>query len=664
MSNNGQRWCETALWRLAKREEYAYEFGPDQLVRWAAMPPVDTMEQTLAWLATASACAAMTLEGRPVTGDWKTVWAGWQPVGSEADGATRPLRLVHVCVPSDAAGTGAAYVTENNCTYRVTVTPYFRQAAVADAPAGGSGTVYRVTGERRDDLTGEWQYQIEKREQLTTTAPARIKEENAFRTVWQQGFYGVRTGDLDHNGDAVPLWDPSAQPAGTVVELVFLQKNDNCTTDIIQTKTEAKAVSGAKVERERDLFAERESVTDRNQAAGAAEFETAENGLTARQTKDANPDGTWDNTRETSQERTVANARSRTSRSGEETVTETLHRSQTAGAALPAEEEGATDELVIEKTKGGWFDNRLVRAVARLISGAERRVVKDLYETVEEGVDLNVATADKPAEIGEPAAGVWYEQAFRRITSHMRWRVGLTRHTEKHVPVARYSQSRTPLLSRARTEARNSPVGDSLAADEYGSLDLEKTRGGLWSGGKELVADTLGAVAATEYQSDYLETRSERQEVVSAEGAAGSTLGGRTVTRLSFRRTDGGNWLKTTLQRTAPEARQFTLIDHTVVGALPGSGMGSFYLVSHTKTVLFLNSDMSSVSAVSDAFVAGKNPFVTTAPGSSYRYYWSYEIEIGFGLRPDEFGTWTGTMTLRASAINKGNQFNVVAPAS
>jgi hypothetical protein len=714
MSNNGQRWCETALWRLAKREEYAAEFAPNQLARWAALPPVDTMEETLAWLKTAAACAAMTCEGRAVAGSWKTAWCGWEPVGGEADGALRPMRLLHVCVPADAAGSEAAYVTENNCTYRVTVTPYFKQAAVAAAPAGSSGVVYRVTGERRDETTGEWQYQIERREQLTTEAPARIKEEDEYRTVWQQGFYGVREGDVDHNGDAVPLWNPASQPQGTTVELVFLQKNDNCTTDVIQTKTVAKAVSEARVERAQDVFERRETVTDRNQAEGAAEFAAAAGGLSVRQAKELNADGTYDNTRSGEQELEALSARVRTARTGEETVTETLHRSQAAAAELPAEEEGAVDELVAERTKGGWWDNRLTRAVARLVTGAERRVSRTAFETVEEGLDRNVATADKPAEIGAAAGGVWHEQLFRRL-GHMKWNVGLTRHTELdvaaaetasgrtlfeaeeaaeeisagaaeaapeaaggvtvqrtgaltpggkyrkrtvtrtelHVPGAESAVTRTPGLTRTLAAARSSPIPAALGGGEYGTVRNEATPGGRNNTSKETFADVIGTVLGTEYESHYLETRSERQEVTATESSSGAVLSGRTLTKASFRRTDGGGFVKTTTVRTAPAARQFELVNHRNYGVLPPKSISSgvSHVTGHTQTTLFLNVSMADVQAVSEAFTAGKFSFETST--GFVTWYWSWEIDVAFGLRPDEFGTWTGTLTMRASLVNK-----------
>lgn len=660
MSTNGQMFCETALWRLAGREEYAYEFGPDQIVRYAALPPTDTMEETLAYLTGASGCSRLTLEGRSVTGVWKTLYAGWQPVGPEADGALRPLRLVHVIVPADASGSADAYVTENNCTWRVSVTPYFRQAAPGTAPAGSSGITYRITGERVDERTGEWQYQIERREQLTTTTGVITLEEDAFKTVYQQGWYGIRTGNKDHAGAAVALWETDGWPAGTTVRDVFIQKNDNCTTDIIQQKTVAKAVAGARQERTENLRERRAEVTDRNMPALEAEEVLAAGGVIERRGGELNADGTADNRRVTVTEQEVADSRTRTVRTADMELTETLHENAAAAAEMPAEAEGEEVELVRERTDGRLWTNTLVRRVARLMAGARRRVVKDKFETVEEDVDRGVASADKPAEIGEPAGGVWYEQLYEWAFGR-KWDCGLTRHTEKHVAVARSAQVRTPLLTRARQEARNAPGVLGLAADEYGSADAEMTRGGLWSGGKELVTDTLGARAAAEYESHYLESREETQEVVAAEGSAGAVLSGRTLTRLTFRRTDGGGWLRTTLRRTVPEARQFTLTDMTTTGPVPpASGhdprlpqLGDV-MMSHTRTLLFLNAQMAQVKAAADAFMANKNGFVTET--TAQRWFWSYETETGFGLRPDEFGTWTGTLTLRASLVNKTSE--------
>lgn len=651
MSTNGQMWCEAKRWAVASREEYAYAFGPDQIVRYAELPPAEFAEEAIAYLTGASGCSKLSLEGQPVAGSWKTLFAGWQPVGPESAGPARPQRLVHVIVPLDASGSGAAYLSENNCTWRVTVTPYFRMAAVGAVPEGESGIEYRIVGERRDERTGEWQYQIEKREQLVTVIAAHVIEDDAFKTVWQQAFYGVRAGDLDESGKAVALWAADGWAAGTVVRTVFEQKNANCTRDVVQHKTVAKAVGGAESERELSLRLAREEWKDLNQAVGDdAAAEPAE-GVRERRRKVRNADGTWDNAVERRTERELLDARTVVAVTGDETSSDVTHENTAVPAELPAEAEGESLELVKERTDGGRWVSRLVRRVARLIAGNVRNRRQDLFERVDETGDLNVASSELPGEIAAARAGVWYEQMLDRL-AHLKWRVRTVRHTELPVFMAEEEQVKTPLLTRTRVQNNNYSQKWTLGTSEYGRLRHVMTRGGLLNTERELVTDKAGEYADYGFEDTYLERRWSWTVVTRDKPSdLGVKLEGRTLTRTEWRRAEGGAWLKTTVVRTAPGMKMFVQMDKATKSTV---GLTVGRTLSRQRTVKWLFAKMEDIRADAEAFMGSLSGFVVVHDSglSVTTTYFNYTDDVSFSLSVDDFGLWSGVVMMRSELAN------------
>ena len=292
---NGQAWCEQNTWRMQEREKWRYAYAGNKIVRYLDNPPLQDLEAVLDYLTGAYGCSKLSLDGKPVTGSWITLRAWYELANTDGSGVQRP-RVYHEIIPAADTGSDTAYVQENNCTYVVTVTPYFRQASVTAPTAGSSGITYRVVGETRDRETGLWTYQIEKREQLTTTTGVVTLEDDAFKTVYGQTFMGVRTGNLDHTGAAVALWPVDDSTQGTLVVEAMPSKNENCTVDITQRKVVAKAAENVSVERYVTAFETGVTITNRNQAAAVNAAVGVADGIITRRSSRQNDDDTFDNT--------------------------------------------------------------------------------------------------------------------------------------------------------------------------------------------------------------------------------------------------------------------------------------------------------------------------------------------------------------------------------
>ncbi len=246
MSTNGQQFCENALWRTARRRDFSYQWAEKMLVRYVENPPLAMAEEAVAYLLGADGAAKLTADGKVVTGTWRTVEAWLEESKPDRQGL-RVLRLYHSCVPAANAVADTDYTAGNNCTFRVTHTPYFRLLTLPVPPAGTSGVTYEIAGERRDPETGLWMCTVVRREQFTTWTGIVTAADDIFKTVTEQTFLGVRTGDVlafKAGAEAGTLWTAGNPEKGTLIENVSVSKNDNCTTNVTQRKTVAKTGTG------------------------------------------------------------------------------------------------------------------------------------------------------------------------------------------------------------------------------------------------------------------------------------------------------------------------------------------------------------------------------------------------------------------------------------
>ena len=391
-TEQNKAWCLNQKWKAARWETLKYTFGEGALVRYVDEPALADMEGLVEFLLDAESCANLKVNEKRVHGTYVPAAAWWETV--TVRGAER-VRLYHECVPADAAGSGTAYVTENGCTYTVTMTPYFRQAAVAAPPAGTSGVSYRITGERADPRTGLWMFTLETREQKTTTTGVVTVRDDAFATVTEQTFYGVRTGNTDHTGAAVAgLWTAGVSPAGTLVENVQVRKNENCTTDVTQRKTVAKARE-ATVERYKTKFETGVTITLRNQAAAVNAFVAVAGGVITRRSSKENDDGTFDNTETVTTAAAAANATVERYRTlYEEGVTVTNRNQSAAVDAFVDVADGIITRQGSKLNDNGTFDNtqRLTTAIA--VTDATVESTGDLYGIRTRKAQRNQTAAD------------------------------------------------------------------------------------------------------------------------------------------------------------------------------------------------------------------------------------------------------------------------------
>jgi hypothetical protein len=389
----GQQFCEEAQWYRTEETGYGFTAGGDTITRYAEMPANVQIAAAIAYLVGADGCSKLTMDGKAISGTWRTAVAGCAPIGPENAGRSRPMRLFHTMAKVGGVGTGWA---ETNCTFVVTVTPYFKVAAVTSPAAGTSGITYSIEGARRDDRTGLWDYLLVKREQLTTTTGIVKTEDDKFKTVSEQTFYGVRTGNLNHLGAAVALWTVGVDPDGTEYETVSVRKNDNCTTDISQRKTVAKAVTDQTVANTQTVFDKTESATDRNQEEAVNALVTVAGGVVTERRSEENEDGTFNNTETKKTAIAVTGAvEANTQTIFEKSESKTDRNQSAAVKALVTVAGGVVTERRAETNPDGTFDNVETKKTAIAVTGAVEANTQTVFEKQESKTDRNQAAAVK-----------------------------------------------------------------------------------------------------------------------------------------------------------------------------------------------------------------------------------------------------------------------------
>lgn len=242
----GSQWYNQAKWKVFKREAVANAYGEDTIIRFVEMTDASHLEDAVSYIDSLATFTDPVVNGKAVSGTWvtKSIWyEEGRPYGK-----AETLRLYHAMCPQGSSTGDGLYVTEDGCTYKVTYTFFWRQASLMNpVTPGTSGIEYSIKGQTKDPVTGFWNFVLEKREQFTTWTGIVTAADDIFKTVTEQTFLGVRTGNVlafKAGAEAGTLWTAGNPTAGTLIENVSVSKNDNCTTNVTQRKTVAKTGTG------------------------------------------------------------------------------------------------------------------------------------------------------------------------------------------------------------------------------------------------------------------------------------------------------------------------------------------------------------------------------------------------------------------------------------
>ena len=168
-----------------------------------------------------------------------------------------------------AADTETEHTSEDGCRYVTYRKYYVDQVAMPDMPAKSSG-VNCSRNFQVDPVTGLYNGYTERVVQLYQNVPSFYTMQDAFEKAQRVRHFGIRTGDVDENGNAISpaIPDPTAQEAGVLVQ-VDRTKNANCTQDAdVNTTTAIEKENAVQTDR-KTKFETSVSVESVNQDAAA-----------------------------------------------------------------------------------------------------------------------------------------------------------------------------------------------------------------------------------------------------------------------------------------------------------------------------------------------------------------------------------------------------------
>jgi hypothetical protein len=451
-----------AKWRTLSRDDWGFAYADDTLVRYVDFTDVRDCEELLDYVVGLTYPLDPVTDNKAIGGNWNLLFASYEklPNGDE-------YRFKHA-LTNAGSSVGEAYVTENNCTFRVTITFYWRQTAMpTPVTAGTSGVTYTIGGVTRDTRTGLYSYYVEKREQLTTRIAEHKVGETDFDTTYEQTYLGVRETSSgsgvytkDDTGAVIAgLWTVGVGTQGTRYTQ-SISKNANCTADVTQRKTVAKELDNAVVSYTQDVFTKKAGVTNRNKmTAAAATYVAVSGGKVTEERAERNGDGTFNNVKEERTEITEAKgvdapAVQVLEESAEGTVTTLEHAGQVAAQALPAvPTEGTLVTVTNTKSLFGRFTQRIRTAVSSVWENRERRVSRTAYEKQTEYKTDALASTVIPTDPPAASGGTWYERIF-------------TKRPDRKVDVREVMHEEATLNDYVEGSAGNAASGTSSTAFE------------------------------------------------------------------------------------------------------------------------------------------------------------------------------------------------------
>jgi len=655
---NGAQWYSQAKWEVFKRENVANVYGEDLIIRYVEMTDTSHLEDAVTYIKSLASFTDPVVRGKPVTGTWVTrsVWyEEGRPYGKAATN-----RLYHAMCPQGSSTGDGLYVTEDGCTYKVTYTFFWRQAALMNpVTASTSGIEYSIKGQTKDPVTGFWNFVLEKREQFTTWTGIVTAADDIFKTVTEQTFLGVRTGDVlafKAGATVGTLWTAGNPTAGTLIENVSVSKNDNCTTNVTQRKTVAKAAQGT-VERSRTAFGDRQTITLLNQLTAVDAFVAVANGVATVHSAKPNADGTFDNTETllTAIHGEYSVERSRTAFS--ESVSITLRNQPTAVDAFVNVTGGIITRRSSKKNEDGTFDNTETLTTAIAVVNATVSHSNDIGLDVDVAVSKNQpdAAADVPAQIGissevksdENEDGTFDNTVVKKESHQLAVAAtgGSLLSTEEFTAIknARAGLPAGEVALGISSDVRANPNQD-------GTFDY--TLGKKTAVAKVETVEGFGDVFGTEKKTVGKNSYTKPAAVAPASGKS---------TDLDFNINGDGTIDYVLKERASAAAQSWTLLDQ--INRFDGMTPLNGYVSEHVKIMLFSNSELATAKAAAQAFVASHLSFVYTdnsASTGSTNYAFSYDHDIGFSLHINREGKWDGTLTMRAS-IKAGLSTTTVA---
>ena len=496
-------------------------------------------------------------------------------------------------------------------------------APLAAPPEPAGGVTYRHANKfRADGLTDT---------EVTRGEEREVKDADVAESVtaFQEQTRSAHKSLTDAEAAALP--EPSAA-AGLIVS-VQKAKTAGARTDATVTETQEKEVENADVAESDTVFQSQtrrahKSLTPEKvealpaAAAAAGKVVSVQKSVTAGARTDATVTET--------QEKTVAGAR--TSKTGTvfESEVSTLDRGQEA-APEPSAADGVITSVSSEKSEGGLLEVQTGVKTEKRYINARVSEAETAFEETKQATHLNLPAAEADALPGSRAENGLLRQVSKDVTPGGRVTATVKKSQEISVPAASTTLVRSARGTRQTVVSKSVGEPELLPGGALGRATKSLTPGKLWDHEVTTALPAAdGTVIGEMRGGNYTQDVFEYSDVVSSKTypANGTGLLASGILRtVSFsEQQDDLSYVRTIREVTPKTNFSFRIFHYAFVRAVLADGER---VVDSEKSVwLFLNCTMAYIQA-------------TVGPPAIR----GVDIDIDFGVRPNEFGLWEGSVT-------------------
>ena len=251
-------------WQMAEGHNFRWKNAVKSMVLFYESAPLesDMAQLVIEYLRTRASVTSLVIAHKNWTFDapgWNTKDAWYQTAPSEqwAGTESKKVRVYWVLAQAGDGTADGPYVVEDGCKYKVEHSYYWDVAAEPQLPQSESGIQYTIQGFTRDRETGLFTYIVEKRETVQQDIELYESVKTIFEDVSEEQHLGVKQNDVASTGLAASVGD------GERVER-HIEKNPDCTSNIVNRKVKDKKVEEARTVVKKELRGTFSATTDRN----------------------------------------------------------------------------------------------------------------------------------------------------------------------------------------------------------------------------------------------------------------------------------------------------------------------------------------------------------------------------------------------------------------
>lgn len=514
-------------WRLetiGKRYRYQKDANgvrhrvPVRIRRFAKGIPWSLVFEALKYLESQAPYTGIIFNGVRVDAKYRPTSTVWRRDDQElVDGNAQGSYTLVQDLIEDGVNDEASVVTGGTCSEEVVTDWVWDSASIEDLPVGGQGITYSIQSVRRND-DGTFDYALVKRTALTTEVVEHEEAKDSYevlRTQMWDNVYGTLDRFTDHAGNVLNIPGATGSLSDELPERLTrrVHRNEDCTFRIEVERRIPLTDVVSDTASQKDRFSEETAVTVKAAGSPLPEAPGASAGRTYSVKSEKRPDGLYNTVSVVNQELEALDAVQETRATIHGTVTTTTHRNR--GQKASSEGLSVGESVRNEQTKGGMWDQTIVKTSPRKRSGVRKECQKTVFLHTDRTTDV---LTSKPADHVTRSKG---ETVSRQVTltDSGAYEVTDTSSVELNYPDAIVEVRKTAKGQVTRRVSRNAKA----KASAKGPVTVnEVTDGGLYNTTTVSVDAQDGSDRSLVERDKFSETR--EQTSIKVGSSASSSL--------------------------------------------------------------------------------------------------------------------------------------------